>query len=105
VVWPLLQPESDAEDKSAAEQPQSRTCYLSKIVTLFNLWISLEKYKHWFFVANAKAETVVDWTGGVFRGASVAPGIDFMKHDFGRKVLRHICTLKFWSNFLSKTAA
>ena len=64
-VWPLLQPEaaSGGDESKEAQQPQQqqRTCYLAKIVTLFNLWISLEKYTHWFFLKNSKAETVLDW--------------------------------------------
>jgi hypothetical protein len=88
VIWPLLQPESNEEEtleKSSTEQlPQQRTCYLAKIITLFNMWISLEKFTHWFFLKNSKGETVLDWVKSVFTGTSVA-------EEFRRKLFSSVC--------------
>jgi len=81
VIWPLLQPETSGEESNAGQQ---RTCYLSKIVALFNLWISIEKYNHWFFLKNARGETVLDWVRTVFGGSSVA-------EDFRRKIFTSVC--------------
>jgi hypothetical protein len=83
-----LQPESNEEEtleKSSTEQlPQQRTCYLAKIITLFNMWISLEKFTHWFFLKNSKGETVLDWVKSVFTGTSVA-------EEFRRKLFSSVC--------------
>jgi hypothetical protein len=86
VVWPLLQPESNDEGNSVDLPAQQRTCYLSKIVTLFNLWIGIEKYNHWFFLENSKGETILDWIRTLFGGSSVA-------EDFRRKVFTSVCKL------------
>ena len=86
VVWPLLQPELNEDEKSTEKLPQQRTCYLSKIVTLFNLWISIEKYSHWFFLKNGKEETILHWVQTVFESQSVA-------EDFRRKLFTSICKL------------
>ena len=85
VVWPLLQPESSGDENGANQQPAAqRICYLSKIVSLFNLWISIEKYHHWFFLKNARGETILDWVRTVFGSSSVA-------EDFRRKIFTSIC--------------
>ena len=95
VIWPLLQPEANEDSSSvkkpvqgepeqAPEQQLQRTCYLSKIVTLFNFWITTERYTHWFFLNNAKSETVLDWVKTLFTATSVA-------EDFRRKLLTCIC--------------
>lgn len=95
VVWPLLQPESSGEENGANQPSAQRTCYLSKIVALFNLWTSIEKYNHWFFLKNARGETVLDWVRTVFGGTSVA-------EEFRRKIFTAICKFILVNNETKK---
>lgn len=84
-IWPLLQPDSkDENDSTADQQTSQRTCYLTKIVTLFNLWTQLEKYQHWFFLQNGKGETVLDWIRLVFDSKQAAD-------EFRQKLFTCIC--------------